>query len=151
MTAFEARPRCGRPPGSGEADQACAELVRLRGHGLVTAPSIKTPALEYFLIATTSLRASAEAAPFCATRSLNQRLSVDDGWCLSQSQAISSRVDRRRGSRICRCPVPDQSNLSAEALVPNLHTQKPAAGCRSPGTDPRPTAQRRTRARCRRP
>jgi len=27
MTAFEAKPRCGRPPGSGEADQACAELV----------------------------------------------------------------------------------------------------------------------------
>ena len=40
---------------------------------------------------------------------------------------------------------------SARALVLNPHTRQPAAGCRSAGTDPRPTAQRRTRARCRRP
>jgi hypothetical protein len=77
--------------------------MRLRGHGLITAPSIKTPALAYFQSATTSLRASAviitflKRPPFCATRSLNQRLSVDEGWCLSQSQAISNNVDRSRG------------------------------------------------------
>ena len=60
---------------------------------LVFAPSIKTPWTAYFHKATSSFRAIATIAdflprpPLCWTRSRNQTLSEEPGWCRNQSHA----------------------------------------------------------------
>ena len=64
----------------------CAQMV------FIAAPSMTTPLIEYFHNATRSLRASATIVvlrilpPLLWTRSWNQTLSAEVGWCRSHSR-----------------------------------------------------------------
>src|SRR5208282_6243150 len=96
-----------RPPGSVGTDQVpgigglcwslCAQAA------FITAPSMTTPLVAYFHNATRSLRARATIVvlrilpPLRWTRSWNQRLSAEVGWCRSHSQASCIIVVRSRG------------------------------------------------------
>ena len=68
----------------------CAQMV------LITAPSMTTPLVEYFHKATRSLRASATIVvlrilpPLLWTRSWNQTLSAEVGWCRSLCRRSAS-------------------------------------------------------------
>ena len=75
----------------------CAQMV------FIAAPSMTTPLVEYFHNATRSLRASATIVvlrilpPLLWTRSRNQTLSAEVGWCRSHSHASCIIVVRSRG------------------------------------------------------
>src|ERR1700722_11182807 len=74
----------------------CAQMV------FIAAPSMTTPLVEYFHNATRSLRASATIVvlrilpPLLWTRSWNQTLSAEVGWCRSHSHASCIIVVRSR-------------------------------------------------------
>ena len=101
-TAFEAKPLS-----AGSSAWIRPRLIRsrwttgrrssVRQTGFITAPSMTMPAVTYFQSATSSFLASAtivlffEAAAIVPrTRSWNQRLSAESGWCRSHSHASST-------------------------------------------------------------